>query len=399
MTARPRTGSVRGPALLAFSLFAIAGCGGCNSDPDAYPDSFVYPPRQDWIVVELPKEVPNQPEPPGELDEAIQRINERGGKVRNPEDVPEPLREQLNGHLRKSFGTPAMPAITGDDEIKTLVNELDLSEEKLATGSKLFRKHCQECHGVNGNGRGPTAPWITPHPRDFRQGVFKFVSTNGTGPRKPTRDDLFHTVTRGLPGTQMPSFKLRDEEERHRLIDYVIYLSVRGRTEFEILRTLLVHGEPGLNGDLAADANEITRSELKAWRKSNNDVMPAIQPSIADGSPELSESIARGHTLFLDQKGAACTTCHVNYGRDTKLQYDVWGTLIKPGDLTDARRKGGTAPEQLYRRIHGGIGPSNMPAAIALSESQTWDVVHFLQALPYPDRLPEDVKKRVYSGR
>ena len=80
------------------------------------------------------------------------------------------------------------------------------------------------------------------------------------------------------------------------------------------------------------------------------------------------------------------------------LQYDVWGTLIKPGDLTDARRKGGTAPEQLYRRIHGGIGPSNMPAAIALSESQTWDVVHFLQALPYPDRLPEEVRGSVCRG-
>lgn len=399
MGARLRTGGVRGPALLAFLLFASAGCGGCDSDPDAYPDSFVYPPRQDWIVLELPKDVPNQPEPAGELDEAIQRINERGGKVRNPEDVPESLRDQLNGHLRNSFGTPAEPKFADDDESKNLANELGLSPEKLAIGSKLFRKHCQQCHGVNGNGRGPTAPWITPHPRDFRQGVFKFVSTNGTGPRKPTRDDLFHTLTNGLPGTQMPMFKLRSEEERQRLIDYVIYLSVRGRTEFEILRTLLVHGEAGLNRDLASDAKEITRKELKAWQQTNTDVMPVTRPNIADGSSELSASIVRGHTLFLDQKGAACVTCHVNYGRDTKLQYDVWGTLIKPGDLTDARRKGGTAPEQLYRRIHGGIGPSNMPAAIALSESQTWDVVHFLQALPYPDRLPQDVKKRVYSSR
>jgi len=399
MASRSRTSKLRGPALLALLLFAVAGCGGCNSDPDAYPDSFVYPPRQDWIVLELPKDVPNQPEPAGELDEAIQRINERGGKVRNPDDVPEPLREQLNAFLRSSFGTPARPAITGDDEIKRLVGELDLSDEKLVTGSKLFRKHCQECHGVNGNGRGPTAPWITPHPRDFRQGVFKFVSTNGTGSRKPTRDDLLHTLANGLPGTQMPSFKLRSEEERLRLIDYVIYLSVRGRIEFEILRTLLVYGEPGLNGDLAADAKEMALNELKAWRKANDDVMPVMRPTMTDGSPELAESIVRGHSLFLDQKGAACVTCHVNYGRDTKLQYDVWGTLIKPGDLTDVRRKGGTAPEQLYRRIHGGIGPSNMPAAIALTESQTWDVVHFLQALPYPDRLPEDVKNRVYSSR
>ena len=308
MASRSRTSKLRGPALLALLLFAVAGCGGCNSDPDAYPDSFVYPPRQDWIVLELPKDVPNQPEPAGELDEAIQRINERGGKVRDPADVPEPLRGHLNGHLRKSFGTPAEPIFADDDESKTLANELGLSPENLATGSKLFRKHCQECHGLNGNGRGPTAPWITPHPRDFRQGVFKFVSTIGTGPRKPTRDDLFHTLTNGLPGTQMPMFKLRSEEERQRLIDYVIYLSVRGRTEFEILRTLLMHGEAGLDGDLVSDAKVIARKELRAWQQANTTVMPATPPNFAEGSPELAESIVRGHELFLDQKGCLLYT-------------------------------------------------------------------------------------------
>src|SRR5205814_1262464 len=104
--------------------------------------------------------------------------------------VAGPLRDDLKLFLRKSFGTPARPTIEGDAETTSLVAELELTSERLSLGSKLFRKHCQECHGVTGNGRGTTAPWITPHPRDFRQGVFKFVSTNGTGPRKPSRDDL-----------------------------------------------------------------------------------------------------------------------------------------------------------------------------------------------------------------
>ena len=37
-----------------------------------------------------------------------------------------------------------------------------------------------------------------------------------------------------------------------------------------------------------------------------------------------------------------------------------------------------------------------MSVPIGLSDAQVWDVVHFIKALPYPDRLPEDVRGRVY---
>ena len=37
-----------------------------------------------------------------------------------------------------------------------------------------------------------------------------------------------------------------------------------------------------------------------------------------------------------------------------------------------------------------------MPASPALTDGQVWDLVSFLRALPYPDRLPEDVRARVY---
>jgi mono/diheme cytochrome c family protein len=387
-------GIARGPALLALVCFAVAGCSGCGSDPEAYPPTFTYPAREDWIVVELPKESPIKVEPPGELDESIRQLNQLGGKSYDPASVAAPLREELNAFLQRAFGTPASPTIAGDDDVASLASGLGLTNENLATGSRLFRKHCQECHGPTGNGRGPTGPWITPHPRDFRQGVFKFVSTNGTGPRKPTRSDLFSTLTNGLPTTQMPSFGLRSEEERHRLIDYVMFLSIRGRTEYETLRTLLVDGEAGLSDSVKADAAATVRKELVAWTKAQSDVMIASVPEISD--QDLPESIRRGHSLFIDAKGGGCATCHVKYGREGKLQYDVWGTVLKPGDLTDTRRKAGTTPVHYYYRVRGGIGPSNMPVPTGLTDAQAWDLVHFLQAMPYPDRLPEDVRTKVY---
>jgi mono/diheme cytochrome c family protein len=378
--------------LLALICLISAGCGGCSRDTESYPANFNYAPRTDWLVIDLPKEVPTRREPNGELEEGIRRINDRGGKVLDPMTVPADLRDDLNAFLRDTFGTPAAPTIAGDDETRTLAESLGLTDDNLAAGSRLFRARCQECHGPNGDGRGLSAPWLTPHPRDYRQGAFKFTSTG----RKPTRADLYRTLTYGLPTTPMPSFAMRTEAERNRLIDYVIFLSLRGRTEFDVLRTLLVHGPDGLDGTIASDAAASLKKELRAWNQAEPEVVPADAPAYADGSPEHAESIRRGHDLFVDAKSAACATCHTSYGREAKLQYDIWGTLVQPANLTEIKRKAGDSPADLYRRIRCGIPPSNMSVPTGLTDAQVWDVVHFIKALPYPDRLPEEVRGRVY---
>src|SRR5262249_15005958 len=149
------------------------------------------PARTDWVVVELPKDAPTEADPAGELEEAIRRANQHGGKVFDPTAAPATLRDELGHFMNESFGTPGQPALAGDDETKSLAAQLGLTDERLAAGSKLFRERCQECHGLSGDGRGPTAPWLTPHPRDFRAGQFKFTSTG----KKPTRADLFRTLT------------------------------------------------------------------------------------------------------------------------------------------------------------------------------------------------------------
>lgn len=60
------------------------------------------------------------------------------------------------------------------------------SPDKVARGGKLFRSHCAECHGPNGEGgRGP----------DLTRGHFRHGSSD---------EDLFSTITDGVPGTEMP---------------------------------------------------------------------------------------------------------------------------------------------------------------------------------------------------
>lgn len=143
------------------------------------------------------------------------------------------------------FGTPDEPKLprivteSEDEPWSTLVSMERLvaaSGPKDVEGRGLFRKHCANCHGDTGNGRGPNAFEQTPYPRDYRLGIFKFKST----PRgvKPTRDDLSRTIRDGIAGTAMKKIPELSEEDIQSLVDYVIYLSWRGELE----RTLIDEG-------------------------------------------------------------------------------------------------------------------------------------------------------------
>lgn len=99
----------------------------------------------------------------------------------------------------------------------------------LESGRHLYAEHCLHCHGVSGDGAGPTAPYLNPRPRDYRQAKFKFTSTGVGAPA--SRDDLARIVTDGIPGTYMPSFKLLDPKEKAAIVEYVRWLSMRGQAE------------------------------------------------------------------------------------------------------------------------------------------------------------------------
>ena len=47
-------------------------------------------------------------------------------------------------------------------------------------GKALFARHCANCHGEQGDGKGPAAVFLYPKPRDLTSGKFK-VRTTGSG--------------------------------------------------------------------------------------------------------------------------------------------------------------------------------------------------------------------------
>src|SRR5260370_20027440 len=63
-----------------------------------------------------------------------------------------------------------------------------------AAGERLFRLHCAECHGLDGQGgRGP----------DLTRGVYRHGSTDQA---------LYQTIAQGVAGTPMPANSLSDRQ-------------------------------------------------------------------------------------------------------------------------------------------------------------------------------------------
>lgn len=393
-----RLSAIVGLILLVGASLAFIGCG-----TQPYPTNLPYPSRSDWIVVKPPEANAAGPAEAGKLEEFLAQTNARGGKAFNPADIPQDKREQLQAALHHSFGTPAAPLVRADDgEVNTLAQRLQLHPEQMAEASKLYRRHCLQCHGLSGDGRGPTGLWVYPLPRDYRQGVFKYVSSNGSAARKPSRADLQRTLLNGIDRTSMPKFHLLPDHERDLLIGYVIHLSLRGEVEYRIMRSLLDAADEPPDDDLKREVTTVLRNALRQWVQADDDrIRPTTFPTPENADDRLSpahiDSVRRGYQLF-SQQTTGCITCHEDYGRQAKHRYDIWGTVVKPLDLIEGAYRGGKSPTDLYYRIRGGIGPSGMPAATILTEQQVWDLVHFVMALPYAKALPTDIRAKVYPS-
>lgn len=305
----------------------------------------------------------------------------------------------------------------------------------------LFREHCVNCHGLSGTGRGPAAALQNPYPRDYTAGVFKYKSTERG--KKPTRENLMRTIVEGLPGTSMPAFGLVDEEDLEALVDYVIYLSMRGEVERRLLaiaardldyesadgeRWIRPERWEGAEGDLAKRVamqrewiDEEVESVMAAWSGAEQFVSE-LSPSEFSG--DRSERIAAGREIFHGQI-ANCASCHGKDGAGLETlppDYDEWtkdwtirmgvdpkdreklaaffaaGALkpkqILPRNLQHGVFRGGREPEDIYRRIVHGIegtpmpavsrvdvGDGSVPSGAGLTDQQVWQLVEYVLSL------------------
>lgn len=317
----------------------------------------------------------------------------------------------------------------------------------LANGRLLYAEHCQHCHGVSGDGQGPTAPYLNPKPRDYRKGIFKFTTTQGS--KRATRDDLWRVVENGIPGTYMPSFKLLTADEMTSIVEYVMWLSMRGELEYQLVR--LLNDSYSLNAiaertsDGSTSRQEIQNefyesvndpdslpfeidsivSRLAADWESSQETEAEIQP-LTPRIPYSAESVAKGRELYL-KESLKCAQCHgeAGYGNGSQTfavskdefgeenpkpgLYDTWGNPIEPRNLHAGIYRGGRRPIDLYSRIYAGIKGTPMPAfsttllrradaedpSSEMTDEDIWHLVNYIYSVPFEDVQPGEGDKAI----
>jgi mono/diheme cytochrome c family protein len=207
-------------------------------------------------------------------------------------------------------------------------------------GKNVYDAHCVECHGVSGLGDGPSAAYLTPHPRDFTSAKYKIRSTESGS--VPTDEDLMQSVRQGLYGTAMPAWAriLSDAE----IADVVAYIK-------------------GLSPQFTTAPKPVT---------------------VGAGIPSSPESIARGQQAY---DKLQCGKCHGSDGRGTGAVAttfeDEWKQPLRAADLTEPWTfHGGATARDVYLRFRTGMAGTPMPSfADAASDSEMWDLSNYVVSM------------------
>lgn len=366
----------------------------------------------------------------------------------NKTELPDRQKQDVETALLSMFGDPdhpSLPSLGETDIAKILdVGKLQLAAGPVASdeqgrGRGLYREHCAHCHGVTGDGVGPTAAFLNPYPRDYRAGIFKFKST----PKgfKPTHADLTRIVVNGIPGTAMPSFALLPENEVEALVQYVRYLAIRGEVERNLVLyasqeledtdslidiSLRISDPEKLESQLST-IRELTSEVVQKWIQADSMATPVpTRPAAWSEDPDqLLAAQRRGRDLFYGAV-ANCVKCHGDsaLGDGQTTDFDDWtkeldpqnheaiseyltlGALeprtIRPRNLRLGIYRGGRRPIDLFWRVKNGIDGTPMPGAPVkpddappevqgLTNEDIWCIVEYVRSLPYESisRPPE----------
>ncbi len=256
----------------------------------------------------------------------------------------------------------------------------------LAQGKKVYTTYCIGCHGVEGDGQGPSAAFLDPKPRNFKRAEFRFSSRLSGD--LPTDEDLFRTITEGLHGTSMPAWPLLPETDRRAVISYIKTFA------------------------------------SETWKNASPSVPTAITEDPYYGQ-DKTEAIRRGETVYHGM--AQCYSCHSGYispekinearaafgmgsqegyREDLRLSRMITnedGTTIRPPDFTWDKLKRGSDPNTLYHVIGNGLSGVAMPTWKGVfPEEDLWSLVYYVQSLETqrPQRVTDEdlrVRKQMFE--
>jgi high-affinity iron transporter len=149
----------------------------------------------------------------------------------------------------------------------------------LAPAPALYATHCAVCHGAEGRGDGPAAPGMDPAPSNF---------TDRARMDQRSVYGLYSTITLGVDGTKMTSFRALTDDQRWALALWV--------TRFAADPAAIARGEAIWKGGQAKDAfrdlaSVVTRTPAETRAKHGDEGTAALaflrtQPGLIDAGRE-----------------------------------------------------------------------------------------------------------------
>src|SRR5574338_558567 len=235
------------------------------------------------------------------------------------------------------------------------------SAEMIEAGKRVYFTKCVWCHGVDGAGDGPGADRLWPRPRNFNQGTFKIRHTaSGELPlfnyneKVPdsNKNDLFETVTHGLPGSAMPPWEgILTEEQRLQVLSFVTTQLVKDRK----------------------------------FTDKQSETQTVLQLAELKAKPATDESKKRGSELVVEKK---CVECHGMEGRGDGNAFnlkDDWGFAIQPADWHKCWNFRGSRQDpynvgNIFRTFSTGVNGTPTPSfADNTTVDERCDIANFVQ--------------------
>ncbi|MEX0830460.1 MAG: c-type cytochrome [Nitrospirales bacterium] len=233
--------------------------------------------------------------------------------------------------------------------LASIVYASAIMENDVRQGQEIYERSCLMCHGASGEGDGPAAfynaAYSASRARDFTVGNYKFRST--VSGSLPLDQDLFRTITNGIPGF-MPSFGGLSPEQRWQVVAYI-------------------------------------KSFYAGFQEETPE---SIQLLAASPIPSTAESVQRGRALY---EAMDCHSCHGPQARGSgkvalagELK-DSRGLPISPNDLTNPTGwKNGTTAQDVVRTLFTGLDGTPMPSyesQLAGHEDDAWHLANYLLSL------------------
>jgi len=246
-----------------------------------------------------------------------------------------------------------------------------VSAKKLNLGWETYNNYCMQCHGVAGDGLGPASQGMSPPPRNFKTGTFKF-GTVALG-ELPTDADLKHIIRQGLNGTAMLPWDI-SEERLDAVVQYIKTFSPKWRTE--------VAGTPV---EFTADpwGPQLASQAIEQGKKIYHGLAQCYtcHPSYAS-VPEISvyakESTGQGVDSIRENPQFAL------------IQGSSYEHSFMPPDFTRQHIRTSRTIDETYRRLVVGVNGTTMPAWRGMlsitgdkveDEKNLWALAYYVQSL------------------